>query len=310
MIGLFKIFDAHIHFYSHAYFRFLVRQKTNRLDLAAELKNLATKGRIEIPGEDPVILAKRWIEIIDKWKIERALLFSSIPGDEDSVVKAVQAFPTRFAGIFSIDPNSNLLMSNAEKRLRTDKLRGILLTPSLFHISVNDSWLDPLFQLCQDTKAIVFAQFGKVTIKPREYAGMQTYANEDYSNPKDLIPVAKKYPGIRFVIPHFGGGRLDEMLEVGKEAPNVYVDSAGSNSWLADHPSKPDLRTVFQKTLAVYGAGRVLFGSASGMFPRGYRYDIVDNQTKLIQEMRIPLSDGKKIFYENAAALVDVHPGS
>jgi predicted TIM-barrel fold metal-dependent hydrolase len=305
MIGLFKIFDAHVHFYSHAYFRFLVRQKTNRLDLGTELKNLATKGRIEIPGEDPVLLAKRWIEIIDKWKIERVLLFSSIPGDEDSVVKAVQAFPTRFSGVFSIDPNSNLLMSNAEKRLRQDKLRGILLTPSLFHISVNDAWLDPLFQLCQDTKAIVFVQFGKVMIKPREYAGMQTTVNDDFSNPKDLIPVAKKYPGIRFVIPHFGGGRLEEMLEVGKEVQNVFVDSAGSNSWIADHPSKPDLRTVFQKTLAAYGAGRIMFGSASGMFPRGYRYDIVDNQTKLIQEMRIPLSDGKKIFYENAAALID-----
>jgi len=305
MIGLFKIFDAHVHFYSNAYFRLLVRQKTNRLDINAELKNLATKGRIEIPGEDPVILAKRWIEIIDKWKIERMMLFSSIPGDEDSVVKAVQAFPTRFAGIFTIDPNSNLLMPNAEKRLRQDKLRGILLSPSMYHISVNDSWLDPLYQLCQDAKAIVFTQFGKVTIKPREYAGMQSYVNEDFSNPKDLIPVAKKYPAIRFVIPHFGGGRFEEALEVGKECTNVYIDTAGSNSWMAEHASKPDLRTVFQKTLAAFGAARVLFGSASGMFPRGYRFDIVDNQTKLAQEMRIPLGEAKKIFYENAAALVD-----
>jgi len=305
MIGLFKIFDAHVHFYSNAYFRFLVRQKTNRLDINAELKNLATKGRIEIPGEDPVILAKRWIEIIDKWKIERMMLFSSIPGDEDSVVKAVQAFPTRFAGIFTVDPNSNLLMPNAEKRLKQDKLRGILLCPSVYHISVNDSWLDPLYQLCQETKAIVFAQFGKVTIKPREYAGMQSYVNDDFSNPKDLIPVAQKYPAIRFVIPHFGGSRFEETLEVGKECTNVYVDTAGSNSWMAEHPSKPDLRTVFQKTLAAFGAARVLFGSASGMFPRGYRYDIVDNQTKLVQEMRIPLGEAKKIFYENAAAFAE-----
>lgn len=306
MIGLFKIFDAHVHFYSHAYFRFLVRQKPNRLDYNTELKNLATKGRIEIPGEDPVILAKRWIEIIDKWKIERMLLFSSIAGDEDSVVKAVQAFPTRFAGIFSIDPNSNLLMQNAEKRLKQDKLRGVLLTPSLYHISVGDAWLDPLFQLCQETKAIVFTQFGKITIKPREYAGMQTHTNDDYANPKDLIPVAKKYAGIKFVIPHFGGGRFEEALEVGKECQNVYMDTAGSNSWMADHPAKPDLRTIFQKALAVYGPGRILFGSASGMFPRGYRYDIVDNQTKLVQEMRIPLGEGKKIFYENAVSLIDV----
>jgi predicted TIM-barrel fold metal-dependent hydrolase len=305
MIGLFKIFDAHVHFYSNAYFRFLVRQKTNRLDINAELKNLATKGRIEIPGEDPVILAKRWIDIIDKWKIERMMLFSSIPGDEDSVVKAVQAFPNRFAGIFTVDPNSNLLMPNAEKRLKQDKLRGILLCPSVYHISVSDSWLDPLFRLCQETKAIVFTQFGKVTIKPREYAGMQSYVNDDFSNPKDLIPVAQKYPTISFVIPHFGGGRFEETLEVGKECTNVYVDTAGSNSWMAEHPSKPDFRAVFQKTLAAFGSARVLFGSASGMFPRGYRYDIVDNQTKLVQEMRIPLGEAKKIFYENAAALVE-----
>jgi predicted TIM-barrel fold metal-dependent hydrolase len=72
-----------------------------------------------------------------------------------------------------------------------------------------------------------------------------------------------------------------------------------------DHASKPDLRTVFQKFIASFGAGRILFGSDSGMFPRGYRYDIVDNQTKLIQEMRVPLGDAKKIFYENAAALYD-----
>ncbi len=305
MIGLFKIFDAHVHFYSNTYFRYLVRQKTNRLDINAELKNLAARGHIEIPGEDPALLAQRWIEIIDKWKIERVVLLGSMPGDEDSVVKAVQAFPNRFAGFFTVDPNSNLLMETAEKRLKQDKLRGILLYPSLYQISVNDSWLNPLYQLCEDTKAIVFAQFGKLVIKPREFAGIPTTVNEDFANPIDLIPVAKKHPGIRFIIPNFGAGRLEETLEVGRQCPNVYVDTSGSNSWMADHPAKPDLRTVLQKMIAVFGAGRILFGSDSGMFPRGYRYDIVDNQTKLVQEMRLPMGDGKKIFYENMASLVD-----
>ena len=303
MIGLIKIFDAHVHFYSHAYFRLLVDQKTSRLDIDTELKNLSAKGRIEVPGEDPVLLAKRWIEAIDKWKIERLLLFSSIPGDEDSVVKAVQAFPARFSGLFMIDPNSNLLISNAEKRLKQDKLRGILLYPSLYHISVNDARLDPLFQLCQDVNAVVFVQFGKLAMKPREYAGLQTPLNEDFSDPKDLIPVARKYPGIRFLIPNFGSGRFEEVLAVGRECPNVFMDTAGSYSWMAAHPSKPDLRTVLQKSLAAFGSGRILFGSNSGFFPRGYRYDIVDNQMKLVQDMRLPFADGKKLFFENAASL-------
>jgi uncharacterized protein len=305
MIGLFKIFDVHVHFYSNSYFRFLVRQKTNRLDINAELKNLSAKGRIEIPGEDPVLLAKRWVEVIDKWKIERMSLISSIPGDEDSVVKAVQAYPTRFTGFFAVDPNSNLLMPNAEKRLKQDKLRGILLYPSLYHINVNDPWLDPLFNLCEEVKAVVFTQFGKLSIKPRDYVGIPTTVNEQFTSPKDLIPVAKKYPGIRFVIPNFGAGKFEETLEVGKACPNVSVDTAGSNSWTTEHPAKPDLRTVFQKALATFGSGRILFGSDSGLFPRGYRYDIVDNQTKLVQEMRLPLGDAKKIFFENAASLAD-----
>jgi uncharacterized protein len=303
MIGLYKIFDIHVHFYSNSYFRYLVRQKTNRLDISTELKNMSSKGRIEIPGEDPILLAKRWVEVIDKWKIERMSLICSIPGDEDAVVKAVQAYPTRFTGFFAVDPNSNLLMPTAEKRLKEDKLRGIFLYPSLYHINIADPWLDPLFKLCEEVKAVVFTQFGKLTIRPREFVGIPTVPNEEFANPKDLIPVAQKYPGIRFVIPNFGAGRFDEVLLVGRVCPNVYVDTAGSNSWMNDHPSKPDLRTVFQKTLAIYGPGRILFGSDSGLFPRGYRYDIVDNQTKLVQEMRLQLGDAKKIFYENAAAL-------
>lgn len=305
MIGLYKVFDAHVHFYSNAYFKFLVKQKPNRADISTELRNLAAKGHIEIPGEDPVQLAKRWVDIIDKWKLERLLLFGSMPGDEESVVKAVQTFPNRFAGLFTVDPNSNVLMENAEKRLKTDKLKGILLYPSLYQIGVNDEWLYPLYNLVQDCKGLVFVHFGKLILRPRDYAGIPTVTNDQFGNPKDLIPVAKKFAGIRFIIPNFGAGKFDEMLEVGKSCTNVYVDTAGSNSWMAEHPSKPDLRQVFQKTLQVFGSGRILFGSDSGMLPRGYRYDIVDNQLKLAQEMRIPTPDIKKIFYENTASLVD-----
>jgi predicted TIM-barrel fold metal-dependent hydrolase len=305
MIGLFKIFDAHVHFYSNAYFKFLVKQKPNRADINTELRNLAAKGHIEIPGEDPVQLAKRWIDIIDKWKLERLLLFGSMPGDEDSVVKAVRAFPTRFSGMFTVDPNSNVLMENAAKQLKENRLKGILLYPGLYHISVNDEWLYPLYNLVQECKGLVFVHFGKLILRQRDYADIQTVTNPRFSDPRELIPVATKFPGIRFIIPNFGAGKFEETLEVGKECPNVYVDTAGSNSWINDHPAKPDMKKVFLKFLEAFTSGRILFGSDSGMLPRGYRYDVVDNQLKLVQEMRLPISDIKKIFYENTAGLVN-----
>lgn len=305
MIGLFKIFDAHVHFYSNSFFRFLVKQKPNRADINTELRNIAAKGHIEIPGEDPIQLAKRWIEFIDKWKIERLVLIGSMPGDEESIVKAVRAFPTRFTGFFTIDPNSNVLMENAEKRFKEDKMRGLFLYPSLYQISVNDEWLYPMYNLAQESRAVVYVQFGKLLIRPRDFAGIPTVVNETFADPKDLIPVAKKFPKLRFVIPNFGAGRFGETLEAGKQCPNIYVDTAGSNSWMEEHPDKPDLRRVMQKALEVFGPGRVLFGSDSGMMPRGYRYDVLDNQLKLLQEMRIPTPDIKKIFYDNLAGLID-----
>jgi predicted TIM-barrel fold metal-dependent hydrolase len=282
-----------------------VKQKPNRVDINTELRNLASKGHIEIPGEDPAQLAKRWIDIIDKWKLERLMLLSSIPGDEESIVKAVSAFPTRFSGIFTIDPNSNLLMENATKRMQENKLKGVMLYPSLYQIHVNDEWLYPLYNLIQECSGIMFVHFGKLIIRSREYAGIPVITNDEFAHPKDLIPVAKKFSVIKFVIPNFGAGMFEETLEVGKECQNVYVDTAGSNSWITEHPMKPDMRRVFQKFLEVYTAKRILFGSDSGMLPRGYRYDIVDNQLKLVQEMRVPIADIKKIFYENMAGLVD-----
>ncbi|MCX7985156.1 MAG: amidohydrolase family protein [Bacteroidetes bacterium] len=305
MIGLFKIFDCHLHFYSNTFFKYLVRQKLNRLDINTELRNLAAKGHIEIPGDDPLHLAKRWIDMLDKWKIERAMLIASIPGDEDSVAKALKTYPTRFSGLFVVDPNSNLLMENATKRLKDDGFRGIVLYPSLYHISVQDNWLHPLYSLLNEARSLVVVSFGKLIIRARDFAGLPTIVNETFSNPLDLIPVAKKYPGITFIIPNFGAGAFNETLTVGKECSNVYVDTAGSNSWITNHAEKPTMRTVFQKFLETFGAERILFGSDSGMFPRGYRYDILDNQLKLVQEMRLPIPDIKKMFYENLAQLVD-----
>lgn len=305
MIGLYKIFDAHVHFYSNTFFKYSVRQKLNRADINSELRNLAARGHIEIPGEDPVQLAKRWIDIIDKWKLERLMLFGSIPGDEDSIIKAVQAFPNRFSGMFMIDPNSNLLMENATKCLKEDKLHGVLFYPSLYQINVNDEWLYPLYNLLADCRALVFVHFGKLTMRQRDYAGIPTIVDDRFSDPHDLIPIAKRFPDIRFIIPNFGAGKFEETLALGKQCPNVYVDTAGSNSWMQEHPAKPDMRTVFQKFLEAFTPNRILFGSDSGMLPRGYRYDIVDHQLKLVQEMRLPMPDIKKIFFENMASLVD-----
>src|SRR4051812_24035091 len=90
--------DAHVHFLSHAFFEALSRQKGASID--AQLSALG----LEVPNEDPVDLANRWVQELDRHAIQSAVLIASIPGDEASVATAIRKFPQRFHGYFMLDP--------------------------------------------------------------------------------------------------------------------------------------------------------------------------------------------------------------
>ena len=83
---------------------------------------------------------------------------------------------------------------------------------------------------------------------------------------------------LTFVVPHFGGGFLREVLMLGMQCENVYVDTSSSNDWVRSQPGGMELADVFSDVLDVYGADRILFGTDSSTFPRGYRADIRDQQ--------------------------------
>ena len=52
--------------------------------------------------------------------------------------------------------------------------------------------------------------------------------------------------------------------------PNVYLDTSSSNSWMRYEEAHLDLRTVFRRALDVAGPQRLLFGTDSSFFPRGW----------------------------------------
>jgi len=51
-----------------------------------------------------------------------------------------------------------------------------------------------------------------------------------FSNPLDLHGLALRYPGVKFIVPHFGAGYLRETLMLADLCPNVYLDTSSSNS--------------------------------------------------------------------------------
>jgi predicted TIM-barrel fold metal-dependent hydrolase len=124
-----------------------------------------------------------------------------------------------------------------------------------------------------------------------------------YSNPIDMQAVAQRFPGLNFVIPHFGAGYLREALMVADLCPNVFLDTSSSNSWMRYEGL--DLKTVFHRAMDVAGARRLLFGTDSSFFPRGWNHEVFEAQTRALLDLGISGSDARLILGENLQRLLD-----
>ena len=79
------------------------------------------------------------------------------------------------------------------------------------------------------------------------------------------------------IVPHFGAGFFREALMAADQCPTIHLDTSSSNSWMKFHPGLT-LEAVFRQALAVAGAERLLFGTDSSFFPRGWQQPIYEAQ--------------------------------
>jgi predicted TIM-barrel fold metal-dependent hydrolase len=100
------------------------------------------------------------------------------------------------------------------------------------------------------------------------------------------------------IVPHFGAGMLREALMLADLCANVRLDTSSSNSWLKYHPGLT-LTDVFRQALAVLGPDRLLFGSDSSWFPRGWVRAVHDQQTAALAELGAAADVRAKIFGGN-----------
>jgi predicted TIM-barrel fold metal-dependent hydrolase len=73
---------------------------------------------------------------------------------------------------------------------------------------------------------------------------------------------------------------------------------------MATQPARTTLAQVFERALGVFGPGRILFGTDSSTFPRGWRADLFAAQKEALQEIGLPEADRERIFGGNARALL------
>ena len=139
----------------------------------------------------------------------------------------------------------------------------------------------------------------------RSKLGLPSKFDMSLSNPLDLHSVALEHPAANFVLPHFGAGFFREALMLAGLCPNVYLDTSSSNSWTKYLTPPPSLADVFRQALDVLGPERLLFGSDSSFFPRGWNKSVFDAQAAALETIGVSAEDAAKIFGGNLTRLLE-----
>ena len=287
--GALHVADAHVHFFSHGFYSALARQK--------EADDAAALGPVlgwDIPAPDPAELAARWVAELDAHGVARACLIASVPGDEASVTAAVALHPDRFFGYFLVDP---LQPGAAERVVSASPAHAICLFPAMHRYSIADARIEPVLAAAAARRLAVFVHCGALSVGVRGKLGLPSPFDMRFSNPLHLHPVALRHPGVRFVVPHFGAGMLRETLLLADLCPNVYLDTSSSNRWMRYEGL--DLRTVFARALDVAGPARLLFGTDSSFFPRGWQRAVLEQQATALYELGLSAAGAQQIFAGN-----------
>jgi hypothetical protein len=288
--------DCHVHFFSEQFFETLGRQRSPLAPQSAS--DIVTALGWEPPGT-PEALADRWVQELDRAGVGRATVIASVPEDEASVARAIARHPSRLVGFLMIDPTSADFLARTERAIDRLGLRGLCLFPAMQRYSLHDARVRELVQLAAaHAGTAVFVHCGALSVGVRKKLGLPSRFDVRFGNPLDVHALAADHPTVPFIIPHFGAGLLREALLVADLSLNVYLDTSSTNRWMAYHPGLT-LPDVFRQALAVVGADRLLFGTDSSFFPRGWNRAVYDAQVSALNAVGVDEGARHRIFTGN-----------
>ena len=298
--------DSHCHFFSETFFSALGRQRPSGAQQSAA--GVVSELGWDFPGS-PEDLADRWARELDHSSVSRAVLIASVPGDEASVGRAVQRHPSKFVGFAMVDPTAPDGAARSEAALREHGIRAVCLFPAMQRFSLHDPRVAAIVAVAgRYPGTAVFVHCGALSVGVRKKLGLPSRFDVSFGNPLDVHALAAAHPHVPFIIPHFGAGLLREALLLADLCPNVYLDTSSSNRWTAYHPSL-DLAGVFRQALLIAGPDRILFGSDSSFFPRGWNGPVYAAQVSALQSEGVDAEVRRRIFGGNFDTLFPVRPG-
>ena len=291
-----QVSDVHCHFFSSRFLEILTRDRRD-IPPGDHAAVVSTLLGWEPPGP-PDALADRWVAELDKHHVARAALIASIPGDEESVAAAIARHPSRLVGFFMLNPSTDDAAERLARALDDWHLRAVCLFPAMQHYQITDERVSATFEAAATRGAAVFAHCGVLTVGVRKRLGLGSPFNLRLGDPLALANVAARFPKVPVIIPHFGAGFLREALMAADQCPNIHLDTSSTNSWVKYYPGLT-LEDVFRQALAIAGPDRLIFGSDSSFFPRGWQRQIFELQKQTLDRLGVPEDAQERIFSGN-----------
>ena len=308
-----RINDVHCHFFSTELFAALARQRQppaappppgSLMEAMQEdeHRRLAVAVCDELGWETPgsaFTLADRWARELDAHGVARAVLIASVPSDETSVAAAVAKHPDRFVGFFMLDPAVSDPVARTKRALGELGLRGICLFPAMHHVPLHDDRIHQIVSVAAGHPGTaVFVHCGVLSVGVRRKLGLPSRFDLRLGDPLGVAKLALAFPTVPFIIPHFGAGLFREALMAADTCGNIHLDTSSSNGWMRYTPGLT-LDTVFRTALSVVGASRLLFGTDSSFFPRGWQKPVFDAQKAALAGLGHTAEDEALIFGGN-----------
>jgi hypothetical protein len=155
-----------------------------------------------------------------------------------------------------------------------------------------------VFEVAATHRGVIFAHCGYLSIEARTRMGLPSMLDLRLGDPLALATTAATFPSVPVIIPHFGGGFFREALMAAEACPNINFDTSSSNSWIKFEPGL-SLTDVFSRALAVAGADRLVFGTDSSFFPRGWRRVILGAQQAILEQLGVEPKVLQQVFGGN-----------
>lgn len=262
-----EIIDAHAHIYPEK----IAKKATDTIGVFYDIKM-----------EMPAGTAERLLEDGKRAGISRYVVHSvattahQVRSINEFIKREIEAH-SEFIGFITLhqDLTDEEVESEVEWAIQNG-FKGIKLHPDFQKFNIDDENAEKFYRAASGKLPILF------------HIGDDRY---DFSNPKRLVNIAKKYPGTNFIAAHFGGYRCWDSAELYVGLKNVYFDTCSSLPFINTERAK--------EIIDMLGADRFFFATDFPMWD-------ASGELERFNKIQLTEKEREMIFSENIKRLLNI----